>query len=85
MIWYATSSRSSGTKVNPFKRRLNGGPGCSSFDGALVELGPLRITPEGEVRVVENTAWNEYANVLFRTSFSPDFFPFTADRPSCSR
>ncbi|GAA5850271.1 hypothetical protein JCM8547_001073 [Rhodosporidiobolus lusitaniae] len=44
---------------------LNGGPGCSSFDGALVELGPLRITPEGGVRVMENTAWNEYANVLF--------------------
>ncbi|GAA5835285.1 hypothetical protein JCM11251_006669 [Rhodosporidiobolus azoricus] len=44
---------------------LNGGPGCSSFDGALVELGPLRITPEGRVKVVENTAWNEYANVLF--------------------
>ncbi|GAA6032845.1 hypothetical protein JCM8097_000825 [Rhodosporidiobolus ruineniae] len=44
---------------------LNGGPGCSSFDGALVELGPLRITPEGGVKVVENTAWNEYANVLF--------------------
>ncbi|GAA5887724.1 hypothetical protein JCM6882_001510 [Rhodosporidiobolus microsporus] len=44
---------------------LNGGPGCSSFDGALIELGPLRITPEGGVHVVENTAWNEYANVLF--------------------
>ncbi|GAA5887520.1 hypothetical protein JCM5296_002604 [Sporobolomyces johnsonii] len=44
---------------------LNGGPGCSSFDGALVEIGPLRINPNGTVRVVENTAWNEYANVLF--------------------
>ncbi|BGP12710.1 hypothetical protein JCM10213_008848 [Rhodosporidiobolus nylandii] len=44
---------------------LNGGPGCSSFDGALVELGPLRIKEDGTVRVVDNTAWNEYANVLF--------------------
>ncbi|GAA5976758.1 hypothetical protein JCM11641_000861 [Rhodosporidiobolus odoratus] len=44
---------------------LNGGPGCSSFDGALVEMGPLRVNPDGTVRVVESTAWNEYANVLF--------------------
>ncbi|BGO96609.1 Cell death protease [Rhodotorula toruloides] len=44
---------------------LNGGPGCSSFDGALIELGPLRIDESGTPRVVEGTAWNEYANVLF--------------------
>ncbi|GAA5876309.1 hypothetical protein JCM3774_003719 [Rhodotorula dairenensis] len=44
---------------------LNGGPGCSSFDGSLVELGPVRINDDGTLRVVEGTAWNEYANVLF--------------------
>ncbi|TKA55376.1 hypothetical protein B0A53_02300 [Rhodotorula sp. CCFEE 5036] len=44
---------------------LNGGPGCSSFDGSLVELGPVRVNEDETLRVVEGTAWNEYANVLF--------------------
>ncbi|GAA5926332.1 hypothetical protein JCM3775_000987 [Rhodotorula graminis] len=45
---------------------LNGGPGCSSFDGALIELGPIKVNKDAEtLRMVESTAWNEYANVLF--------------------
>ncbi|TNY19757.1 Alpha/Beta hydrolase protein [Rhodotorula diobovata] len=45
---------------------LNGGPGCSSFDGALIELGPIKVNKDGAtLRLVESTAWNEYANVLF--------------------
>ncbi|GAA6004277.1 hypothetical protein JCM10207_000646, partial [Rhodosporidiobolus poonsookiae] len=52
----------------PKRERLiiwaNGGPGCSSFDGALVELGPLRVNPDGTLRAAE-ASWNEYANVLF--------------------
>ncbi|GAA6058715.1 hypothetical protein JCM10212_003403 [Sporobolomyces blumeae] len=53
----------------PNRQRLviwfNGGPGCSSFDGSLIEIGPYRINPNGTVREVERGAWNEYANVLF--------------------
>jgi carboxypeptidase D len=43
----------------------------SSFDGALMEVGPVRLnTPEkpGDrptLREIQG-AWNEYANVLFR-------------------
>lgn len=51
--------------------RLNGGPGCSSFDGALIELGPIKVNKDGAtLRLVESTAWNEYANVLFRACSS---------------
>ncbi|KAH8918651.1 alpha/beta-hydrolase [Atractiella rhizophila] len=42
---------------------FNGGPGCSSFDGAMMEIGPWRLKG-GELREVEG-GWNEYANVLF--------------------
>ncbi|KAK4704204.1 carboxypeptidase D, partial [Phenoliferia sp. Uapishka_3] len=45
---------------------FNGGPGCSSFDGSLMEVGPLRLVPggNGELKEVEG-AWNEYTNIIF--------------------
>lgn len=45
---------------------FNGGPGCSSFDGAMMEVGPLRLVPGGNGKLKEvDGAWNEYANVIF--------------------
>lgn len=45
---------------------LNGGPGCSSFDGALMEIGPLRMVEGKKGELYEQDgAWNEYANVMF--------------------
>lgn len=45
---------------------FNGGPGCSSFDGSLMEVGPLRLVPggKGQLKEVEG-AWNEYTNMIF--------------------
>ncbi|AOA63025.1 Cell death protease [Komagataella phaffii CBS 7435] len=43
---------------------LNGGPGCSSMDGALMELGPFVINPKQEVEYNEGT-WVEAADVVF--------------------
>lgn len=51
---------------------LNRSQGCSSFDGALMEVGPLRMVlgdkggTKGKLREV-SSAWNEYTNVLFST------------------
>jgi carboxypeptidase D len=43
---------------------LNGGPGCSSEDGALMEIGPYRVVKDS--KLVENEgSWNEFANLLF--------------------
>ena len=42
---------------------LNGGPGCSSMDGAVMEVGPYRL--DGENLRLVNGSWNEYANLLF--------------------
>ena len=43
---------------------LNGGPGCSSMDGALMEIGPYRINEDGTLRYNEGS-WDEFANLLF--------------------
>ncbi|KDE04968.1 hypothetical protein, variant [Microbotryum lychnidis-dioicae p1A1 Lamole] len=45
---------------------FNGGPGCSSFDGSMMEVGPLRLEPGSKGTLKEiDSAWNEYANVVF--------------------
>jgi carboxypeptidase D len=43
---------------------LNGGPGCSSMDGAMMEVGPYRVHEGGNL-VYNNGSWDEFANLLF--------------------
>ncbi|SCV71424.1 BQ2448_3012 [Microbotryum intermedium] len=53
----------------PNRHRLiiwfNGGPGCSSFDGAFIENGPLRVNKDGKTLQRAMSSWNEYATVIF--------------------
>lgn len=56
----------------PGKRRLllwlNGGPGCSSFDGLMMEIGSWRpsMTSKNKLEwTVAGGAWNEYTDILF--------------------
>ncbi|RKF83113.1 Pheromone-processing carboxypeptidase kex1 [Golovinomyces cichoracearum] len=46
---------------------LNGGPGCSSEDGALMEVGPYRVknTPEGQSLEYNDGSWDEFSNLMF--------------------
>ncbi|KAL6231649.1 hypothetical protein BDW75DRAFT_233414 [Aspergillus navahoensis] len=43
---------------------LNGGPGCSSMDGALMEIGPYRLK-DNETLEYNEGSWDEFANLLF--------------------
>lgn len=43
---------------------LNGGPGCSSMDGALMEIGPYRLKNK-DTLVYNDGSWDEFMNVLF--------------------
>ncbi|KAL6844875.1 hypothetical protein ACP4OV_025534 [Aristida adscensionis] len=48
---------------------LNGGPGCSSLgNGAMTELGPFRVNPDGKTLSRNRHAWNNVANVIFLES-----------------
>ena len=43
---------------------LNGGPGCSSMDGALMEVGPYRVREGGKLEY-NNGSWDEFSNLMF--------------------
>lgn len=61
--WFTESQRDPAT--DPVILWLNGGPGCSSLDGFLAELGPFKIDKDG-VTVLQNPySWNMNASVLF--------------------
>lgn len=59
---------------------LNGGPGCSSLGyGAMMELGPFRVNPDGETLSENKHAWNSLANVIFLESPAGVGFSFSRD------
>ncbi|EPQ59066.1 alpha/beta-hydrolase [Gloeophyllum trabeum ATCC 11539] len=43
---------------------FNGGPGCSSFDGLMMEIGPWRMDKDGNLNVMDG-GWEEYAHVVY--------------------
>ncbi|GLJ45175.1 hypothetical protein SUGI_0950870 [Cryptomeria japonica] len=65
--YFAEASQNPNTK--PLLLWLNGGPGCSSFGvGAMTELGPFRVQPDGATLSSNPYAWNQVANTLFLES-----------------
>ncbi|KZV29254.1 serine carboxypeptidase II-3-like [Dorcoceras hygrometricum] len=67
LFYWLTEAEDSSTK--PLVLWLNGGPGCSSIGaGALTELGPFRVNPDGKTLWYNRNAWNNLANVIFLES-----------------
>ncbi|KAK3133553.1 hypothetical protein QOZ80_6AG0537980 [Eleusine coracana subsp. coracana] len=57
---------------------LNGGPGCSSLGyGAMEELGPFRVNPDGKTLSRNKHAWTNLANVIFLESPAGVGFSFS--------
>lgn len=44
---------------------MNGGPGCSSFTGLLMELGSCRVDKGGKKTSFNKHGWNDKAHVIF--------------------
>ena len=45
---------------------FNGGPGCSSFDGLMMEVGPWRLDGKGGLNRLEG-GWEEYTTMVYGT------------------
>jgi len=61
--WFVESQRSPSS--DPVVLWMNGGPGCSSLDGFLSELGPLHVSADGKTLYNNTYSWNREANVIF--------------------
>ncbi|KAH6794066.1 serine carboxypeptidase-like 40 [Perilla frutescens var. hirtella] len=67
LFYYFAEAEDASTK--PLVLWLNGGPGCSSIGaGAMTELGPFRVNPDGKTLWYNEHAWNNVANILFLES-----------------
>ncbi|KAJ7205304.1 Alpha/Beta hydrolase protein [Mycena pura] len=56
---------------------FNGGPGCSSFDGLMMEVGPWRMDGEGGFKVAEG-GWEEYMTVVYVDQPAGTGFSYTS-------
>ncbi|CAD6884379.1 unnamed protein product [Tilletia laevis] len=51
--------------TDPYVLWLNGGPGCSSFTGLMMELGPCNIAHGGDDTELNPWSWNNNASMIF--------------------
>ncbi|KAM3377154.1 hypothetical protein P3S68_009567 [Capsicum galapagoense] len=69
LFYYFAESSSGNASTKPLILWLNGGPGCSSLGfGAMLELGPFGVNPDGKTLYSRTFAWNKVANVMFLES-----------------
>ncbi|OEL26126.1 Serine carboxypeptidase 24 [Dichanthelium oligosanthes] len=54
--------------TKPLVLWLNGGPGCSSLGGAMLEIGPFFVNRDNKTLSRNKYAWNNVANMLFLES-----------------
>ncbi|KAH9045309.1 alpha/beta-hydrolase [Lactarius pseudohatsudake] len=56
---------------------FNGGPGCSSFDGLMMEIGPWRVDGNGGFKTMEG-GWEEYTTMVYIDQPAGTGFSYTS-------
>ncbi|CAJ0963501.1 unnamed protein product, partial [Mesorhabditis belari] len=76
--WFTFSQRD--YTRDPVILWLNGGPGCSSLEGLLEELGPFKIGDKASVVYANPYSWNKFASVVFIESPAGVGFSYSTDQ-----
>ncbi|KAG0706689.1 peptidase S10 serine carboxypeptidase [Suillus ampliporus] len=81
LFFWFFESRSS-PREDPLVLWLNGGPGCSSIVGLLLEHGPCLITDEGNSTRHNPYSWNKNANIIYLDQPVGSGFSYSSDGSS---
>ncbi|XP_071959695.1 lysosomal protective protein-like [Antedon mediterranea] len=76
--WFVESQ--SKPETDPVTLWMNGGPGCSSLDGMLSELGPFHLRDDGKTVYMNPYSWNNASNVLFLEAPAGVGFSYSDDK-----
>uniref|UniRef100_A0ACD5YL68 Uncharacterized protein n=1 Tax=Avena sativa TaxID=4498 RepID=A0ACD5YL68_AVESA len=67
-LFYYFAEAAEDPSTKPLVLWLNGGPGCSSLGGAMLEIGPFFVNSDNMTLSTNKYAWNNVANMLFLES-----------------
>lgn len=67
-LHYLLVESQSNPATDPLVLWLNGGPGCSSLLGWIMELGPMLMAANSKTAVKNEYTWNKIANVVYLES-----------------
>lgn len=84
-LYYYFVESEGNASTDPVLLWLNGGPGCSSFDGFIYEHGPFKFTPSPDLKSLPTLtlnpySWSKVASVLYVDSPAGVGFSYSKTR-----